>query len=118
MVAGRTGGLWGVIRQGRDLARKARTAAQRAWAACIRRVFEVDPILCPRCAVEMVPVAGIVDDQELERLLAHLKLPTQFPKTKPARAPPLPFQDEASQVDPAVETWEGIDEASGDWANA
>ena len=39
LLAGRTGGLWRTIRHGETLAREARTAAQRAWAACIRRVF-------------------------------------------------------------------------------
>ena len=118
LLAGRTDGLWRTIRRAETLAREARTAAQKAWAACIRRVFEVNPIHCSSCGVDMVAVAAIVDDQELERLLAHLGLPTEFPKNKPARAPPLPFGED-SQVDPAVERWHGIDpEPPREWASA
>ncbi len=90
----------------------AATAASKAWAACIKKVFEVNPILCCNCGVEMEPVAAIVADAQLIRLLAHLRLPTEFPKTKPARSPPLPLCDE-SQIDPSVDAAEGIDEDRG-----
>ena len=35
----------------------------------MNRVFEIDPLVCPRCAATMVPVAVIMKDQELVRLL-------------------------------------------------
>lgn len=91
--------------------------AAKSWAACLRKVFEVDPIQCPFCRTEMAPVAVITDDHELHRLLANLGLPTEFPKTKPARSPPLPYCGEDSQIDPAVEAWEGKDDRpADDWA--
>ncbi len=62
----------------------------------------------------MVPVATIVGGTELVRLLRHLELPVEFPKTKSARSPPLPFGEE-SQIDLSVDAFEGIDEDSGDW---
>ena len=100
------------------MARKALGAAARNWAACVRKVFEVDPILCPRCAVEMKPVAVITDDCELRRLLEHLRLPADFPKTAPARSPPA-VADDGTQADPRVEAWDGIDEGpQPDWAAA
>ncbi len=100
----------------RKAAGKVSTAASRAWAACLKRVFEANPILCAGCGVQMVPVAASVADEELVRLLRHLDLPTEFPKTKPARSPPLPFHGEESQIDPSAEAWRGIDEdLSGDW---
>jgi len=34
----------------------------------------------------MVPVAVIMKDSELVRLLSHLGLPTDFPKTRPAQS--------------------------------
>jgi hypothetical protein len=97
----------------RDVARTAGGRAKmflRSWAACLRRVFEIDPILCSVCGVEMVPVAAIRDVGELERLLKHLGLPTEWPRTKPARAPPGAGMD--SQINPMVERWEGIDSPS------
>ena len=51
----------------------------------LRKVFEASPIQCP-CGAEMVPVAMITQDGELKRLLAHLDLPTEFPKANPARS--------------------------------
>ena len=34
----------------------------REWAACIKRVFEVNPVLCEKCGGAMKPVAVIGDD--------------------------------------------------------
>ncbi|HAH05050.1 MAG TPA: hypothetical protein DCM05_00770 [Elusimicrobia bacterium] len=50
-----------------------------------------------------------MNDYELVRLLRHLKLPVDFPKTVPARSrpPPDPFDD--CGLDPRVELYEGID---------
>lgn len=58
----------------------------------------------------MRAVAVITDDGELERILAHLGVEADFPKTKAARSPPRMWGED-TQVDPAVEAWEGIDEA-------
>ncbi len=96
----------------RKAAGKIATAAFKAWAACLKRVFEVNPILCRRCGIEMVPVAAIVSGEELVRLLRHLELPVEFPKTKLARSPPLPFRGEESQIDPSTDAFDGVDE---DW---
>jgi hypothetical protein len=100
----------GVEMLARAVARKADGKAGmffRSWAACLRRVFEIDPILCAACGVEMIPVAAIRDVEELDRLLNYLGLPTEWPKTKPARAPPTAGM--GSQINPMVEQWEGID---------
>ena len=43
-----------------------------SWAACLARVFEVYPLICPKCKIEMKPVAVILNDSELIRLLTHL----------------------------------------------
>ncbi|TPW20370.1 MAG: putative transposase [Elusimicrobia bacterium] len=92
----------GLIAAARGLTRAVRAAvskASRAWAACIRRVFEVDPVRCEGCGGEMELVAVITKDSEVDRLLGHLGLPRVFPKNKPARAPPLPFGGEGCQLD-------------------
>lgn len=52
-------------------AKRAAGAAGRAWAACLRKVFEVDPVKCEKCGGEMKLVAVILEDKELERILAH-----------------------------------------------
>ena len=77
--------------------REAASKAKRAWAACLRRIFEVDPVLCEGCGGEMKLVTVIVDDSEIERILRNLGQPANFPPTKPPRAPPLPFGSEARE---------------------
>ena len=95
----------------REVGRAAK-AAGRAWAACLKKIFEVDPVKCVKCGGEMKVVSVILDDRELDRILAHQGWPTEFPKTKASRAPPGIEErgDEGSQADPRAEKWEGKDE--------
>src|ERR1019366_5867952 len=90
-------------------ARRAASAAGRAWAACLRKIFEVDPVKCVKCGGLMKHVSVILDDRELDRILAHQGWPTEFPKTRASRAPPGIDErgDEDSQADPRGEEWEG-----------
>ena len=81
-------GMTGVVASVNRECQKTFSAACRAWAACLRRVFEVDPLACPSCGSAMVPMAVIIQDSELKRLLKHLELPTEFNPTKSARPPP------------------------------
>ncbi len=48
------------------------------------RLFEVDPIACPRCLAPMTAITIILDDAELDRLLPHIGVEADFPKTKHA----------------------------------
>jgi hypothetical protein len=61
----------------------------------------VDPVKCVKCGGEMKLVAVILDDRELDRILAHQGWPTEFPKTKASRAPPVRAESggDSSQVD-------------------
>ncbi|MEK7382516.1 MAG: hypothetical protein AAB262_04435 [Elusimicrobiota bacterium] len=47
----------------REAKRAAKTAG-KGWAACLRKIFEVDPVLCVKCGGEMKLVAVIADDGE------------------------------------------------------
>jgi len=38
-----------------------RPVASATWRELIKRVWEVDPLLCPRCGTEMVKLAAIQD---------------------------------------------------------
>ena len=101
------------LRKKVDGAKEAVSRSVRSWAACLARVFEVDPLVCPRCAATMVPIAIIMKDSELVRLLTSLGLPTDFPKTKPARSKLAeamcgPPGDEC-QIDPRVDLYEAVD---------
>ena len=104
--------LVGVLGTAASTARKARkvaAAAVKGWASCLGRIFEVDVIKCARCGGRMRPIAAITDAVELERFLLHVGLEADFPRTRPARAPPAPWGGEGSQVDPATDAWDGKD---------
>ena len=65
--------------------------ASRTWAALIKRVFEVDPLLCPRCKSSMKIKAFITDSAEVKRLLKHLDIPG-FEKPLPISGPDPPVR--------------------------
>lgn len=52
----------------------ARQAAKAAWAKLIRKVYEVDPLLCPKCGAQMRVIALIEDPAVIERILSWLRL--------------------------------------------
>lgn len=55
---------------------KTQTVPQRAcrsaWARLIAKVYEVDPLICPRCGSEMKLIAVITDPAEVRKILRHL----------------------------------------------
>ena len=46
----------------------------QSWARCMKLVFEVDPLLCPKCGSELKIKSFILNSQEIERLCKHLGL--------------------------------------------
>lgn len=68
------------------------------------RFWESAGVKFPR-ATRLKLAAVILDDRELDRILAHQGWPTEFPKTKASRAPPGSVErgDESSQADPQGE---------------
>jgi hypothetical protein len=49
-------------------------AAKRAWARLIKQVYEVDPLVCPRCGSAMRIIAFIEQPAVIEKILTHLSL--------------------------------------------
>jgi len=66
----------------------------------IRKVNEVDPMLCPRCSGVMRVVAFITEYAVVDKIIDHLKL--SFVEAKP---PPsqVVFQEFLTAADPPVE---------------
>jgi hypothetical protein len=56
----------------------------RGWAEMIRKVYEVDPLVCPECGGRMKIIAFITDYSVLDRIINHLKL--RFIADKPPSA--------------------------------
>jgi len=57
---------------------------QRGWAEMIRKVHEVDPLLCPSCGGRMRIISFIEEPKVIDRIIGHLKL------TFEAERPPPP----------------------------
>ncbi|MBI4379011.1 MAG: hypothetical protein HY578_07950 [Nitrospinae bacterium] len=49
----------------------------------IRKVYEVDPLICPKCGAKMKIVSAIEDDIAIQKILSHLGL-----LRSPSRSPP------------------------------
>jgi hypothetical protein len=45
---------------------------KQAWARLLSKVYEVDPLVCPKCGSEMKVIAVIQEPEEIRRILAHL----------------------------------------------
>jgi len=40
-----------------------------AWAACIKRIYEIDPLECPRCKAQMRIIAFIQDEHSIKDIM-------------------------------------------------
>jgi len=70
-------------------------ARRRRWAELLQRIFEVDPLRCPRCGGDMRIVAFVLDHQVVHAILKHLRKSRPDPRALPehdhlpvGRAPP------------------------------
>jgi hypothetical protein len=57
----------------------------KGWAPMIRKVYEVDPMICPKCGGQMKVVAFITDYAAVDRIIDHLKLTFVAEKPPPSR---------------------------------
>jgi len=62
-----------------------RAALRRRWANLIRRVYEVDPLVCPRCGAEMRVISFITEPRVIRRILDHIRK-----RDTASRSPPHP----------------------------
>jgi hypothetical protein len=60
-------------------------------AAMIRKVYEVDPMVCPKCGGTMKVIAFITDYAVVDRIIDHLKL--TFVAAKPQPCSPHGFHE-------------------------
>jgi hypothetical protein len=57
----------------------------KGWAEMIRKVYEVDPMICPRCGGKMKVVAFLTDYAVVDRIIRHLKLTFAAERPLPSR---------------------------------
>jgi hypothetical protein len=77
---------------------KPRRIPSKKWRELIKKVWEADPLLCPRCQHEMRIVALIDEAAVIERILRHLGLWEAGVRVDAARDPPKP-------AEPVIEPW-------------
>lgn len=56
-------------------------SSSASWARCMKKTFEINPLLCPKCSGPMKIKAFITDPREIDRITKNLGLASQ-------RAPP------------------------------
>ncbi len=63
---------------------------RKTWSRLIQKIYEVDPLMCPKCASEMRVIAFIHDEDVIRKILTHLNLWDVKRKPSPrAHAPPI-----------------------------
>lgn len=62
-----------------------RKRLRRSWAQLIRRIYEIDPLVCRDCGAEMKILAFILDPPVIRKILHYL----DKKRSLPARAPPI-----------------------------
>ena len=60
--------------------------ASKGWAAMIRKVYEVDPMICSKCGGRMKVVAFLTEYAVVDRIIDHLKLTFVAAKPPPSHA--------------------------------
>ena len=58
-----------------------------SWARLLRKIMEVDPLLCPRCQVPLKIVSVITEPAVIDRILIHLNRRPDHDPFEP-RGPP------------------------------
>jgi hypothetical protein len=74
--------------------------AKAAWARLIRKVYEADPLECPKCKGPMRVIALIEDPGVIRRILEHLGL---WAPLATERSPPLGAAALAPACQPAAD---------------
>lgn len=88
---------------------KPKRIPQLMWRECIKKVWEVDPLTCPKCTGEMRIISFIYKKTVIKKILTHLNI---FEEKKNQRAPPrsIPEYSEAPEIVPYDDGWPGYDE--------
>ncbi len=77
-----------------------RRVPSKGWAAMIRKVYEVDPMVCPRCGGAMKVVAFLTENAVVDKIIEHLKLTFVAAKPPPSQ---VAFQELLMDADPPAD---------------
>jgi hypothetical protein len=75
-----------------------------SWARLIKKVYEADPLVCPRCSGPLKIISLIGDGPVIEKILRHLKLWDRQER------PPPPAPGRSIQYDPEEIVFDELDQ--------
>ena len=79
---------------------------QKQERECIKKIWEVDPLCCPKCGGEMKIISFITDLKTIRKILEHLGLWAEMPSRDP---PPLTRDSQEEVVyEPFDDGWPGL----------
>jgi len=88
---------------------KPKRIPQLMWRECIKKIWEVDPLTCPKCNGGMKIISFIYQRKVIKKILTYLNI---FKEKKNQRAPP---RVETEYTEPAIvpfdDGWPEHDEA-------
>jgi len=61
---------------------------RKNWARLIQKIYEVDPLTCPKCQARMRVISFIEDGEVIKKILKHLGLWEVKPRPPPKAKPP------------------------------
>lgn len=80
---------------------------QLVWRECIKKVWEADPLICPKCAGEIRVISFIYQHKVIRKILEYLKKYEE----KPQRAPPMKeVLKKNVGLEPFDDDWPGYEE--------
>ena len=81
---------------------------RRNWARLIKKVYEIDPLLCPKCQGNMKIISFIEEPEIIEKILRHLHLWQTHnhdpPHQDSIHIPELTIDDSMCQI-PVYDYW-------------
>jgi hypothetical protein len=77
-------------------------ARRRSWARLIKKLYEADPLVCPRCSGPLTIISLIGDSPVIEKILRHLKLWDRPERPRPRHAGrSIEYDEEIANLDEA-----------------
>ena len=58
---------------------------RRRWSDLIKKVYEIDPLICPKCGGKMNIVSFVKEKLIIDRILAHKGLPQACSRSPPQK---------------------------------
>jgi hypothetical protein len=53
---------------------KSSKERRKNWSRLIQKIYEVDPLICPKCSGEMKVISVIEDEEVIKKILKNLNL--------------------------------------------